>query len=67
MNGKAKAILDETAGTLDSINGEAGTILDEIAFVPDEHNHNIDPTLNRIEGFAKNIREHVNYAEKVLL
>ena len=49
---------------LESIDGEAKSILNDIALVPNDHNYNIDPTLDSIENSAENIREHVDDAEK---
>jgi len=47
-----------------SIDEHADNILDEIAIVPDDHNYNIDPTLNSIEGSAEAIKESVDDAQK---
>jgi len=49
---------------LESIDNEADSILDEIALVPNDHNYNINPTLDSIENSAENIKEHVDGAEK---
>jgi len=49
---------------LESIDGEANSILNDIALVPNDHNYNIDPTLNSIEDSAEAIKEHVDSAEK---
>ena len=49
---------------LESIDNEAESILDEISLVPNDHNYNIDPTLDSIENSAGNIKEHVDDAEK---
>jgi len=53
---------DSIAGTLENIDEEANSILDEIALVPDDHNYNIDPTLDNIENSAETIKEHVDDA-----
>ena len=54
----------EITESLESIDSEAKSILNDIALVPDNHNYNIDPTLDSIENSAGNIREHVDDAEK---
>jgi len=53
----------EISGSLESIDSHADSILNEIALVPDDHNYNIDPTLNSIEGSAGAIKEDVDYAQ----
>jgi uncharacterized protein YdhG (YjbR/CyaY superfamily) len=54
----------EIAGSLESIDNQANSILNDIALVPDDHNYNIDPTLDSIENSAEAIKEHVDDAEK---
>ena len=49
---------------LNSIDEKANSILNDIALVPDDHNYNIDPTLDSIENSAEAIKEHVDGAEK---
>ena len=55
---------EKIAGSLENIDEEAESILNEIALVPDDHNYNIDPTLDSIENSAGAIKEHVDDAEK---
>ena len=55
---------NEIAGGLRTIDDHAEAILDEIALVPDDHNYNIDPTLDSIEGSAEAIKESVDDAQK---
>ena len=55
---------NEIAGGLRTIDDHAEAILDEIALVPDDHNYNIGPTLDSIEGSAEAIKESVDDAQK---
>jgi len=54
----------EIGNDLGNIDSQANSILDDIALVPDDHNYNIDPTLNSIEDSAESIKESVDDAQK---
>ena len=54
----------EIGNDLGDIDNQADSILDDIALVPDDHNYNIDPTLNSIEDSAESIKESVDDAQK---
>jgi uncharacterized protein YdhG (YjbR/CyaY superfamily) len=49
---------------LETIDGQANAILNDIALVPDDHNYNIDPTLDSIEDSAEAIKETVDNFQK---
>ena len=49
---------------LETIDDQADSILNDIALVPDDHNYNIDPTLDSIEDSAEAIKETVDDAQK---
>ena len=49
---------------LETIDDQADSILNDIALVPDDHNYNIDPTLESIEDSAETIKETVDDAQK---
>ena len=49
---------------LKSIDDQANSILNDIALVPDDHNYNIDPTLESIEDSAEIIKETVDNSQK---
>lgn len=55
---------DEIGNDLGDIDNQADSILNDIALVPDDHNYNIDPTLNSIEDSAESIKESVDDAQK---
>jgi len=54
----------EIGNDLGDIDSQADSILNDIALVPDDHNYNIDPTLNSIEDSAESIKESVDDAQK---
>ena len=54
----------EIGNDLGDIDNQADSILDDIALVPDDHNYNIDTTLNSIEDSAESIKESVDDAQK---
>ena len=54
----------EIGNDLGDIDNQADSILNDIALVPDDHNYNIDPTLNSIEDSAESIKESVDDAQK---
>jgi uncharacterized protein YdhG (YjbR/CyaY superfamily) len=49
---------------LKTIDEQANAILNDIALVPDDHNYNIDPTLDSIEDSAEAIKETVDNSQK---
>ena len=54
----------EIGNDLKTIDGHAESILNDIALVPEDKNYNIDPTLERIEDSAEEIKETVDNAQK---